>query len=218
MNPSQSVEAPSGFRIFAILLCGLVTLPVLLAFGVISFFQLSGDASALRATALEALPGKWNNKVTLHPGFFTTALVRTVAPFFKLPPEAQAAIASLRGAEVAVYKNSQASADWVNTGALLARADRTMSARRWDRVVGVSQQDELVAVYAPRGGLGANSVRCCVLVLHRNDLVVAGASGNIDPLIEIAQQHLDVPWRSRSSPARAFGKAGGLVPVGYPGH
>ena len=36
----------------------------------------------------------------------------------------------------------------------------------------MSRGDELVAVYAPRGGFGRNSVRCCVLVLSRNDLVV----------------------------------------------
>src|SRR5436305_1274352 len=185
MSTNQSAAAPSGIRILAIVLCGLAAVPVVLAFGVISWFRLSGDAAALRATALEALPGKWENKVTLHPGFFTTGLVRTVAPFFKLPPEAQAAIASLRGAEVAVYKNTQATGDWVNTGALLARADQAMAARRWDRVVGVSREDELVAVYTPRRGVVGNSVRCCVLVLHRNDLVVAGASGKIDPLIEI---------------------------------
>ena len=217
MNPNQSVAAPRGIRILTIVLCGLAAIPVLLAFGVISWFRLSGDAAALRATALEALPGKWDNKITLHPGFFTTALVRGVAPFFKLPPEAQAAIASLRGAEVAVYKNSEATADWVNTSALLARADETMSARRWDRVVGVSREDELVAVYTPRGGVVGSSIRCCVLVLHRNDLVVAGASGKIDPLIEIAQQHLDVPWGSGGSPGRKFGRSGGVVPVGYRG-
>jgi hypothetical protein len=195
-----------------------MAVPVLLGLGVMSFFRLSGEAAALRATALEALPGKWDNKVTLHPGFFTTALVRAGAPFFKLPPEAQAAIASLRGVEVAVYKNSQATADWVDTGAVLARADETMSARRWDRVVGVSRDDELVAVYTPRRGVTVNSIRCCVLVLHRNDLVVAGASGKIDPLIDIAQRHHEIPWHSRSSPGMEFEPAGGLVPVGYLGH
>lgn len=219
MDMSQSTDVPSRFRIFPILLCGLMALPVLLGLGVISFFRLSGDAAALRASALEALPGKWDNKVTLHPGFFTTALVRAGARFVKLPPEARAAISSLRGLEVAVYKNSQATADWVDTGAVLARADEAMSARRWDRVVGVSRDDELVAVYTPRRGITASSIRCCVLVLHRNDLVVAGANGNPEPLVEVAQRHLEVPWRSRNSPATTeLGTASGLVPLADLGH
>jgi hypothetical protein len=167
---------------------------------------------------LEVLPGKWDNKVTLHPGFFTSALARAGARFFKLPPEAQAAISSMRGFEVAVYKNSQATADWVDTGAVLARADDAMSARRWDRVVGVSRDDKLVAVYTPRRGVTANSIRCCVLVLHRNDLVVAGANGKLEPLVEVAQRHLEVPWHSRSSPGIEPRTAGGLVSLGYLGH
>ena len=193
--------------------------PLLLGFEVISFFRLSGDAAALRQSALEVLPGKWDNKVTLHPGFFTVALVRAGAPFFKLPPEAQAAISSVRGLEVAVFKPSHATADWVDTGAVLSRADEAMSARRWTRVVGVSRTDELVAVYAPRGGgVTSDSIRTCVLVLHRNEMIVAGANAKVEPLVEIAQQHLEFSRVSRGSRRTELAKAGGLVPVGYMGH
>jgi hypothetical protein len=167
---------------------------------------------------LEELPGKWDNQVTLHSGFVTTALVRAGARLFKLPPEAQAAISSVHGLDVAVYKQSQATAGWVDPGAIMARADEAMSARRWDRVVGVSRDDELVAVYAPRRGVTLNSVRCCVLVLHRNDLVVAGANGNVEPLVEVAQRHLEVPWHPRRSPGTELGAVGGLAQLGYLGH
>jgi hypothetical protein len=106
----------------------------------------------------------------------------------------------------------------VDTAAVLARADEVMSERLCERVVGVIQDDELVAVYTPRRGVTANSIRTCVLVLNRNDLVVAGATAKLEPLVEVAQRHLEVPWHSRTSPGKELGTAGGLVPLGYLGH
>jgi hypothetical protein len=67
-----------------------------------------------------------------------------------------------------------------------------MSARRWDRAVGVSRENELVAVYFPRRGLSTKRMKCCVLVLQGRDLIVAGASGNLEPLLAIATKHLDL--------------------------
>src|SRR5260221_7626406 len=183
MHPNHSgLPNRDGLTVILCVLCAVAPIPVLVVSGVLSFFQLSGETSALRASALETLPGTWNSKVAVHVGFFTTGLVRLGSRFFKLPPEAQAGIASLRGAEVSVYK-SQGTDSWVDTGVVLAHADKAMSARRWDRVVGVCREGELVAVYVPRRGFSADSVRCCVLVLHRGDLVVAGVSGNINPVL-----------------------------------
>jgi hypothetical protein len=102
---------------------------------------------------------------------------------------------SIRGAEVGVYQ-LQGTAGWVDHCAILARADREMSARRWDRVVGVSREHELVAVYVPKLGLRSNRAGCCVLVLQDRDLVVVKANGNLDPLLELAQQHLDLKTQS----------------------
>lgn len=192
MNPNAPPKLQrTRFPVVPVLLGLIALIPVLLVLGVLSFFQLSGATSALRTSALESLPGTWNPRVTLHAGFFTTALVRAGSRFFKLPPEAQAGIASLRGAEVSVYK-SQGTSRWVDAGTLFTRADKAMSARGWDRAVGVSHDRELVAVYLPRRGFQTESVRCCVLALNRGDLVVAGVSGNINPVLEMVEQRIDL--------------------------
>jgi hypothetical protein len=49
-----------------------------------------------------------------------------------------------------------------------------------------------VAVYVPRKGLTTSRVKCCVLVLNGRDLVVVRASGNLDPLLEIAGKNFDL--------------------------
>lgn len=157
--------------------------------GVTGYFRLSPETAGLRQTVLESLPARPDKKIALHVGFFTTGLARIGSRFFKLPQEAHAGIESVRSAEVGVYKLHGTAG--VDTGTILARADQVMSARRWDRVVGViSAKNELVAVYMPRRGLSSSGMKCCVLVLKDQELVVAGATGNLEPLLEIAQQHI----------------------------
>jgi hypothetical protein len=58
-------------------------------------------------------------------------------------------------------------------------------------VVGVSKENSLVAVYVPRRGFTTQRIRCCVLVLQGRDLIVVGASGNLDPLLQIAGKNFD---------------------------
>lgn len=189
MNSAQASDP--GVRLRDVLLWGLLIGIAVMIVGITSFFRLSPEAAILRESAMAGAPGAWKKTIALNVGFFTTGLVRIGSQFFKLDAEPRGAIDSIRGGEVGIYK-LQNSAGWVNHGAILARADKAMSARRWDRVVGVSQDRQLVAVYAPRRGLATDHVRCCVLVLKENDLVVAGASGNLDPLLAIAKQNLDL--------------------------
>lgn len=163
----------------------------LAVFGVTGYFRLSGEAAALRESAMASIGGNWDKKLALHVGWVTTSLVRAGAHLFKLPPEPQAALDSLRGGEVGIYKLHE-NAGWVDHRAILARADKAMAARRWDRVMGVSREDELVAVYVPRRGLSEKRMSCSVLVLQGRDLIVAGGSGNLQPLLEIAGKHIDL--------------------------
>ena len=187
-NPSAPATTP--FRIGGIVFGSILVGFGLVVVGVSSYFRLSPETAILRESALSCVNGGWNKTIALNAGFFTTSLVRLGSHWFKLPPEPRAAIDSLRGAEVGVYKLHGAG-NWVDHGAVLARADKAMSARRWDRVVGVSQKDVLVAVYAPRRGVSSDRIKACVLVLQGNDLVVAGASGNLDPVLELAGKHFE---------------------------
>jgi hypothetical protein len=191
MDQTRSGElAILPFRLRDIVLGGLVIGFALAVVGVLSFFRLSSETAILRESALAGVNGVCNKKIVLHVGIVTTGLIRAGSHLFKLAPEPQAAFDSIRGAEVGIYKLQDAG--WVDHGAILASADKAMSARRWDRVVGVSRENELVAVYLPRRGLATDRVNCCVLVLQGKDLVVAGASGNLDPLLKIVDQRLDL--------------------------
>ena len=164
--------------------------------GVASYFRLSSEASALSESVI-AGNGMWNKKIALNVGFFTTGLVRAGSRFVKMPPEPRAAFDSIRGAEVGVYQLEK-SAGWMDQDAILARADKAMSARRWDRVVGVSHEHELVAVYVPHRGFSTARMKCCVLVLQDRNLVIAGASGNLEPLLELAQTKVDLSGMTRN--------------------
>jgi len=164
---------------------------VLAVVGVTGYFRLSSEGTILRESAMSCVSGTWDKKIALHVGMLTTGLVRAGSHLFRLAPEPRAAFDTLRGAEVGLYK-LQEGAGWVDHQAILARADRAMSARRWDRAVGVSRENELVAVYFPRRGLSTERMKCCVLVLQGRDLIVAGASGNLEPLLAIATKHLDL--------------------------
>jgi len=191
MNENRPAQSPhGGFRTGEIVLVSLFLVFVLAVVGVTGYFRLSTETATLRQSALGSLSVPWNRKINVHVGFFTTGLVRLVSSLCKLPAEAQAGINSLRGAEAGFY-NLQGTAGIVNTATILARADKAMSARRWDRVVGVTQAHELVAVYVPRSGLSTARVCCCVLVLQEDKLVVAGASGNLNPLLKLLQGHME---------------------------
>src|SRR5581483_2365813 len=101
-----------------------------------------------------------------------------------IPPEAADGLASLRSAEVGVYRVPRG-ATASERQAVLTRADAAMTTRGWCRLVGVSNRDGVVAVYLPTKGTGASSVRCCLLVLQKEDFVVARVRGNPQPLLEI---------------------------------
>ncbi len=177
-------------RLTHVILCGLLALVAMVPLGIASFFMLSSDAAALRESAMAGTGGHWKKTIALNIGWATTGLARAGSQFFKLAPEPRAALDSIRAGEVGIYK-LQGAAGRVDHGAVLARADKAMSARRWDRIVGVSQDGQLVAVYVPKSGLSTEKVRCCVLVLNDRDLVIAGGRANIEPLLSLAREHVD---------------------------
>ena len=177
MIPAHPYEPPIfAFRVRDIVLGSMMIGFALVVVGIVSVFRLSPEGAILRESVLAEANCPWSKKIALHVGMLTTGLVRVGSHFFKMPAEPQAALDAIRGGEVGI----------------LARADKAMSARRWVRVVGVSREDELVAVYVPRRNFSTARAKCCVLVLNGRDLVVAGASGNLEPLVKIVDQHLDL--------------------------
>lgn len=166
------------------------------AYGVVSYFRLGSEATALRQSVMSALPGQWDTRIALHVGPITTGLVRAGSRLFTLKPEPRAALEAVHRGEFGLYKLQQASAS-VGCGEILSAADQAMNSRDWIRVVGVVQSERVVAVYVPRKGLSAKRMGCCVMVWNERQLIVASAHGNIGPLLELAEKQMDEhdgPW------------------------
>jgi hypothetical protein len=164
----------------------LLVLFVMGIIGVTGYFRLSSETAALRTCVMSAVPGVWDKKIALHVGWLTTTVIRTGSRFFTLPPEPRAALDALHGAEVGVYKLQQDPGS-LDFPAFFASTDRTMKSRGWDRIVSVAKEREFVGVYFPHRKVSLRGVKCCVVVLQGRDLVVASASGNLEPLLKLAE-------------------------------
>ena len=167
----------------ATLVCTLVC--AWLALKVVGLFYVSRDARALRDGAMQSVPGAWNQEIEVSIGSWTVNLARAALSFVDLPPEARTALKSLRGVEAGIYRLPNGGPR-VNHAAMLSEADQAMGGRGWERLVGVLDRSELVAVYVPRKIRSARDVRVCVAVMDKRQLVIATARGNLEPLVELA--------------------------------
>ena len=175
----------TGYVVLALVLC----LPLLCAVGIAGYFRLSSATEALRSSVIESVPGQWDKRFAVHVGGLTLGLVRFGSLFFNLPAEPKAALETLHGAEVGVYKLQDAPSA-LDYSAMFTATDKCMRRRGWDRVVGVAQGRQFVAVYLPRNLRTVKRMACCVAVLNEQDLVVASARGNLEPLLALATQRL----------------------------
>ena len=187
-TPSESPK--SGFRAGYAAAAAVILLSVLCVVGVAGVFRLGCETTALRQSLMSSVDGQWKKTIAIHLGWFTTGLVRAGSRFVKLDPEPRAALDAVRGVEVGVYKR-QGGPEQEDHGTVLARADRAMNRRGWVRVVGVSRDRELVAVYMPRKGLSLRNTKCSVMVFNGRELVVVGARGNLQPLMAVVEKHLE---------------------------
>lgn len=174
-----------------LLLLFLLALPVLCVVEVTSYFRLSSETAALGGSLMKSLDGPWHKRFGLNVGGATFGLVRGGASFVHLPPEAAAGIKAVRSAEVAVYERECHPLP-VTPAAVLMAADRAMQSQGWQRIVGMAQDHQLVAIYLPRKGGRPGSVKCCLAVLQDRQLVLVSARGNIQPLVALADQKLDL--------------------------
>jgi hypothetical protein len=188
-----------GYVVLGVVLC----LPFLCVIGVTGYFRLSSATQALRSSVMEAVPGQWDKRFAIHVGGMTLGLVRLGSSFFKLPPEPKAALGALHGAEVGIYRLQHAPSA-LEYSAVFAATDKAMKRRGWDRIVGVAKGEQFVAVYMPHNLRTLKRMACCVVVLKERDLVVASASGNVQPLLDLAMQRLPQS-RNTTNPANPMG-------------
>ena len=189
MQSTEPLKTGFRFRKRYVVIIAIVCLPLFCAIHVAGYFRLSSETQALRASLTSLTPGEWHKKFAVHVGSLPLCVVRIGSRFFNLPPEPRAVLDAVRGAEVGIYTLKEERSPVCSSSVLVA-ADKTMASRGWQRVVGVSERDELVAIYIPRKRMPAAKLACCLMVLQGHQLVLASARGNAEPLLEIARQSL----------------------------
>ena len=158
---------------------------------VTGYFRLSSETAALRTAFMQAVPGSsWHKNIALRAGWFTTEAVRLGSTFVSMPPEPRAALNAVRGAEVGIYRLENR-IDQMNPRSIFASMDRVMKAEGWERVVGVAESRQFVAVYWPHRKLPPRGAKCCVLVFEGDQLIVTSVRANLQPLFNLARQRVN---------------------------
>lgn len=169
----------------SVLLAALVAVPVLAATGLALAFLPRGEVKALRRSVEQAGVAGVRTEIEFGVRPFVFGLARLGLALAEVEPEVRAAAQAVRGCEVGVYRLERGMTAG-DRAALLSRADAAMERRGWDRVVGVIEARELVAVYASGKPASANDLRICVLVIDGEEMVIASVRADPEPLIELA--------------------------------
>ena len=167
----------------------------LLCVGLTGCFRVSSDVRALRESVTKTAATDWDQEIEIGVGAITLNLARAGLALVDLPPEARVALDAARGAEVGVYRLHNAHKA-LNRAAILSAADRAMAGRGWDRIVGVLDRRELVAIYAPSDVRSARNVKICLLTVSGEEMIVASARSNLEPLMEMAFRQTE--WRRKN--------------------
>jgi hypothetical protein len=183
-------------------LWGLLAAPLLLlivlAMVVANCFRLGSDVRALRNELIRSSGVEWRQLIALNAGTLTLGAVRIGSSCVKLDPGARAILQSVRSGGVGVYQ-LPAGTPAPERATLLAAADSAMTARGWERAVGVIDGRDLVAVYLPKNA-SVQNLKCCVMVFDGEEMVLVSARGNLEPLLQYA---LAQPGLGASTPRLA---------------
>src|SRR5205823_10414268 len=139
---------------------GIALVLALLSVGLTGCFKVSSDAGALRDSVMKSAAAQWDKKIEVGVGAITLNLARAGLACVDLEPEARAALQAVRGAEVGVYKLREGHKE-LKRAVILSAADKAMTSRGWDRIVGVVNDREFVAIYVRHDARSTRNVRVC---------------------------------------------------------
>ena len=166
-----------------------------LALGVASYFRLSSDTRALRNELTRASGTEWRKQIALNIGDSTLGVTRGALLFIKgVDRDAQTALRAVRGVEVGIYELDSTSKA-PDRAAMLNAADKVMSSRGWERVVGVLDGEQMVGVFLPAKITSGNQMKCCVAVLDDRKLIVVSAKADLQPVVDLVKSQSD--WHAK---------------------
>lgn len=168
---------------------------VALLLGTTGCFRVGSDTRALRDVALEFGAEGAEEKIEFGVGFFTVGLAKLGTRFVEMPPEIKSILGSVDGVECSVYETR---GQPENLAVLLKEADKAMDKRGCDRVVGVLDNEQLIAVYVPRGVNSHRNMSISVMVLTKRELICASARGDLEPVMQMAfaKAHENLPKKT----------------------
>ncbi len=152
-------------------------------------FQASNDTRALRAVLLENAEAQPDTQISFAVGSVALGLTRCGSWFVDLPPEARAGLAAARSAEVSVSEFGGRRGPG-NPRNVLAKADRLMTEKGWEKMVTVLDRREAVLLYAKPAGLFEDQLRVTVVVMNEKELILVAAQAKLDPLLKLVEAQL----------------------------
>jgi len=173
----------------ALLVCLLLL--ALAVYGATGYFRLSSEMAGLRDSLQTASGQQWHRTIALNIGGLTFGVARAGLSFVKMEDEARVALQTIQGCEVGIYQ-TMADTEDADRGAMLAAADAAMLRRGWERVVGVIDDGNLVAVYMPSKPEATSRMKCAVMVCEGRQMIVASTRANLDPAIQFALAKADL--------------------------
>jgi len=181
-SPSPGARRPARRLWLWSILATLLLLLLLLGAGVASFFYLGSDVRTLRDGLIQSSGVEWRQQIALNADRLTFFAIRVGLSAVRLDPGARAALQSIQTAGVGVYQLPSGTPP-PDRAAMLAAADSAMTARGWERVVGVLDGHDLVAVYMLENNISVRHLKCCVMVFDGKEIVLVSVQGNPEPIL-----------------------------------
>ncbi len=186
LNPPPPGQSWRWILLPLVLLLLLAAIPMALAAGVWSCVRTGSDVTALRRAAIQASDSRWERQVEFRVGRLLFALGRFGLSFAPLDSDARTALRAVRSVEVTVFQAPDR--NHPNRAAILTSADQVMTRRGWERMVGVVDQENAVAVYVPKRPRG-QLLHACVLVVNEENLVVVSAETDWTAVAKLVERH-----------------------------
>ena len=184
MTPDQSSRRCQWWWFLAVP-CGLM----LACLAVLAtLFWPGGDLRALCSSVAVVANTQPRWRFHVNTGWLTLSAVRLGARFVEMPHEARVGLESVRGVEVGVYELDVAAG--THRGRILSAGDSAMESRGWERLAGVVQEHQVIAVYVPSKPAKSTAFKACIMVVDDRTLVVARVRGDFAAMAAFASEQL----------------------------